>query len=300
VFATREWTLSWWDVFGEPGSLLSFACRARDGRLVALLPMYVRPAGSTRELRFLGHGLADRLGPVCARCDRPAVAHVMRRVLHQNRDLFDRFIGDDLPEEQKWGLALGARTIRRTNSPVLRAEGHDWKSFLETQTANFRQQARRRERRLLGRHALRYRLADDAPQLDAAFDEFLRLHEARWRGVSRAFAGSRADFHRAFAARALERGWLRLWTAELDGRPAAAWYGFRYAGAEWYYQAGRDRRYDALSIGFVLLAHTIRAALDDGVREYKLLRGGEAYKQRFANGDAPLETVTLASEDADG
>ncbi len=294
MFATREWITTWWEVFGGQGSLLSFDCRGPAGRLVALLPMYMR-AG---ELRFLGHGLADSLGPVCAPRDRPAAADAMRRVLHETRGLFDRFIGDDLPERDGWGLALGARTVRRTSSPVLRAGGRDWTSFLETRSANFRQQTRRRERRLARAHALRYRLADDASQLDADMDELLRLHEARWAGVSRSFAGRRATFHRAFAARALERGWLRLWIAELDGRPAAAWYGFRYADAEWYYQAGRDRRYDKLSIGFVLLAHTIRAALDDGVQEYKLLRGDEGYKLRFANDDAPLETVTLASEAA--
>ncbi len=297
VFATREWISTWWEVFGVEGSLLSFACRRPTGHLVALLPMYVRRSVSGRELRFLGHGLADCLGPVCAPPDRAAVAYVMRRALRESRGMFDRFIGDDLPEQERWGLALEARTVRRTSSPVLRTWGRDWESFLETQSANFRQQTRLRERRLARGHALRYRLADDAARLDADLGELFRLHEARWAGGSRSFAGRRAAFHRAFAARAFERGWLRLWIAELDGRPAAAWYGFRYADAEWYYQAGRDRRYDALSIGFVLLAHTIRAALDSGVQEYKLLRGDETYKRRFANGDAPLETVTLASED---
>ena len=296
VFATREWITTWWEVFGGQGSLLSFGCREPSGRLVALLPMYLRRG----ELRFLGHGLADSLGPVCAPGDRPAAADAMRRVLHESQVLFDRFIGDDLPVQEGWGPALGAQTVSRTSSPVLRAGGRDWSSFLETRSANFRQQTRRRERRLVRAHALRYRLADDASRLDADLDELVRLHEARWAGVSRSFAGERATFHHAFAARALERGWLRLWIAELDGSPAAAWYGFRYAGAEWYYQAGRDRRYDPLSIGFVLLAHTIRTALDDGVQEYKLLRGDESYKLRFANDDAPLETVALESEAARG
>ena len=288
---------TWWDVFGGQGSLRCFSCRSPDGRLAALLPMYVCAGVSGRELRFLGHGLADSLGPVCAARDRPAVADAFRRVLRERRNEFEYFIGNDLPEAHGWGHALGAQTVRRTASPVLRTGGQNWNSFLKTRSANFRQQARRRERTLVRDHALRYRLADDPQRLDADFSELLRLHEARWGGVSRTFSGKRAGFHRAFAARALERKWLRLWFAELEGRPAAAWYGFRYAGAEWFYQAGRDRRYDALSLGFVLLSHTIRAALDDGIREYKFLRGDEAYKQRFVNNNDPLETVTLARED---
>lgn len=277
---------------------MSFTCRALDGRLVALLPMYVCGAGAARELRFLGHGLADRLGPVCAPRDRLTAAEAMLWALHESRTRFDLFVGDDLPVHEGWGTAIGARTVRRTSSPVLRADGRDWDAFLATQSANFRQQVRRRERRLTRAHGLRYRLAEDASRLRADLGLLFRLHEARWAGGSRSFAANRAAFHRSFAAKALERGWLRLWIAELDGRPAAAWYGFRYCGAEWYYQAGRDPRHDALSIGFVLLAHTIREALDDGIEEYRLLRGDESYKWRFATDDAPLETVTRASEGA--
>jgi hypothetical protein len=37
----------------------------------------------------------------------------------------------------------------------------------------------------------------------------------------------------------------------------------------------------------------VREALADGLREYRLLRGGAAYKQRFATNDAGLETCGL-------
>lgn len=297
LFATREWISTWWQVFGHRGSLMSFACRAPGGALVALLPLYVSSRGSKRELRFLGHREADVLGPVCAPCDRLAVGGAMRRALGEIRTRFDVFVGDDLPEHEGWRSAIGARAVRRTSSPVVRGEGRNWQQYLATRSPNFRQQARRQERRLARDHALCYRLSQDPSRLDADLDVLLRLHEARWAWESRSFAGERATLHRAFAAKALERGWLRLWIAELQGQPAAAWYGFRYGDAEWYYQAGRDPRCQPLRIGFVLLVHTIRTALDEGVDEYRLLRGDEPYKRRFANGDAPLETVTLASAD---
>jgi hypothetical protein len=46
-------------------------------------------------------------------------------------------------------------------------------------------------------------------------------------------------------------------------------------------------------VGFVLLAHAVREALADGMGEYRLLRGGAAYKQRFATSDPGLETFGL-------
>jgi CelD/BcsL family acetyltransferase involved in cellulose biosynthesis len=81
----------------------------------------------------------------------------------------------------------------------------------------------------------------------------------------------------------------------VDGRPAAVWYGLRFGGVDHYYQSGRDPRLGPLKVGFVLLAHTIRAACEDGMREYRFGLGDEAYKHRFCDRDPGLETVALTS-----
>jgi CelD/BcsL family acetyltransferase involved in cellulose biosynthesis len=47
-------------------------------------------------------------------------------------------------------------------------------------------------------------------------------------------------------------------------------------------------------VGFVLLGHTVRAATQDGMTEYRFLRGGEAFKERFGPRDDGLVTVGLA------
>jgi alkylation response protein AidB-like acyl-CoA dehydrogenase len=67
--------------------------------------------------------------------------------------------------------------------------------------------------------------------------------------------------------------------------------GFRLAGVESYYQAGRDPRWNRYHVGLVLLAHAIQQAAYDSMTEYRLLRGGEPYKYRFATTDPGLETV---------
>ena len=66
----------------------------------------------------------------------------------------------------------------------------------------------------------------------------------------------------------------------------------RFAGQEWSYQAGRDPGQERLRVGFVLMVHTLREALDDGVESYQFLRGDEDYKMRFA--DDALQLVTVA------
>jgi CelD/BcsL family acetyltransferase involved in cellulose biosynthesis len=284
IFATPEFLSLWWEHFGSASEL----------RLLAgprtVLPLYRGSVGPLRVLRFLGHGAGDELGPVFAPGDLPVAAGVLRTALAQER--FDLFLGEHLPGEGRWADRLGARVLRRDGSPVIGFGEGGWDEFLAGQSSNFRQQARRKERKLGREHELQYRLAK-AETLEGDLDTLFTLHRKRWAGSETTFS-TREAFHRAFAARALGLGWLRLWIMEVDGGPVAAWHGFRYGGAESYFQSGRDPAWDRYSVGFVLLCHTIRAAAADGAGEYRLLRGGEEYKFRFAGENPGLETVGKA------
>jgi CelD/BcsL family acetyltransferase involved in cellulose biosynthesis len=245
-----------------------------------------------RTIRFLGYGPADELGPVCDPAHREAAAEALKRVLLEQSPPWDLFIGDLLPGNVNWRGMLGGTRVRWTPNPVMAVDGNTWEQFLESRSANFRGQVRRRERNLTRRHAVRYRLATDPERLDEDLGILFDLRKATLGRTD--FSDPHQPFHRDFAARALERGWLRLWLMEVDGRPVAAWYGFRFEDVECYYQAGRDPSWNDYSVGFVLLAHSMREAFNDGVSEYRLLRGDEPYKERFATGDPGLETVGLA------
>jgi CelD/BcsL family acetyltransferase involved in cellulose biosynthesis len=289
IFSSWEWASTWWQHFGEDGRLLLFACRATDGRLAAVLPLYLWSTRLVRVARFLGHGPADQLGPVCAPADRGCAARALVRACSEAG--VDLLLAELLPGGQRWPSALGGRLIQREASPTLSLAG-GWDAYLAERSANFRQQVRRRERRLARDHVLRFRLATDLASLQDDLSRLFALHLARW-GEASPFLRWEA-FHRDFAPVALNRGWLRLWFLYVDGQPAAAWYGFRFGNVESYYQAGRDPVRSDESVGFILLAHSIREAAADGMHEYRFLRGAEPFKLRFADSDPGLETVALA------
>ena len=294
LFATWEWADAWWRVYGEERRPLVTVARRADGTPLAVLPLYAWRERPARVIRMIGHGAGDELGPGCAPEDRPAAAAAISRAL-DGAGRWDLFIAERLRAGEDWGSLLGARPISREESPVLRFEG-GFEEFLAARSRNFREQVRRRERKLARAHEIAYRLADDPERLQDDLTTLFRLHAARWAEEgANAFAGPRERFHRDFAARALERGWLRLWLLEADNAPVAAWYGFRFGGAEWYYQAGRDPAWDDRSAGFVLMAHSIRAALDDGVHEYRFLIGGEEYKSRFASDVEYMDSFARAA-----
>ncbi len=289
VFATWEWARAWWEHFGRGDPLVATA-RDEDGRAFAVVPLHVDDVPGVRMLRFVGHGAGDQLGPVCRPADTPRAASALRAALDTAPVSWDLFLGEQVPADMRFDQALDATVVARTGLPLIRRDGRDWHGFLASKSANFRQQVGRRERNLHRRHTVGYRRSDGgtlAADLDVLFD----LHRRRWANERSLFL-AQESFHRDFAAVASERGWLRLWLLELDGEPVAAWYGFRFGDAEYFYQAGRDPLHEG-SPGFVLLCHTIREAFADGVAEYRLLRGAEDYKYRFASHDRGLDTVAL-------
>lgn len=287
LFATWEFAETWWRHFGRGAPLVALTRDDDDGRPAALVALELRRRGPLRVARFVGHGPSDEMGPVSAP-DSARGAEALTR-LHGARH-WDVLVAERMSPGAR-ARDLGGRSLMRESSPIVEAPEGGFEGFLKERSRNFRSQVRRKERALLER-GLTYRLSDDPERLEEDMHTLATLHGARWGSASStAFSPSRAAFHQDFARTALERGWLRLWLAEVDGEAVAAWYGFRFGGAEWYYQSGRDPEWDKDSVGLVLLAHTIRETFDDGLRIYRLLRGGESYKARFATSDPGLETV---------
>jgi dTDP-4-amino-4,6-dideoxygalactose transaminase/CelD/BcsL family acetyltransferase involved in cellulose biosynthesis len=292
IFATWEWNSIWWRHHGRGRPLRAYACRVGDGSVAAILPLYVSTDRPLRLMRFIGHGDSDHLAAICRREHRGPAARALREALSAER--VDLFVGETVPAADGWATLLAGKVLSRAGSPVLHFRNREWDSLLARMSHNTRAQVRRRERKLAREHDVRFRLADDRDRLDDDLDTLFSLHAARWHGRGTRFSQSGQAFQREFAHCAFDRGWLRLWLLEVDGAPVSAWYGFRFGGAESYYQAGRDPAWNRLSVGFVLLVHSIRAALEDGAREYRFLEGGEAYKYRFTEDDGGLETIGVS------
>jgi CelD/BcsL family acetyltransferase involved in cellulose biosynthesis len=291
VFATREWLLTWWRHFGRARRQLVGVAYA-EGDLVAIVPLYEWWRRGIPVLRFVGNGPSDQLGPVCAPLSDSAAAAGVREAMAAVPLRRFVLLAEQVAGDQRFGELTGARPLYREASPVLHFEQDSWEDFLQQRGRNFRQQVRRFPRKLGELGTVSYRLATDPERLPRDLDTLFDLHRQRWGSAGSTFLLAE-PFHREFATQALHQGWLRLWFLEIDGKPVAALHGFRFGGAESAYQAGRDPALRQQPVGFVLLAHAVREALTDGMGEYRLLRGGAAYKERFATSDPGLETFGL-------
>jgi CelD/BcsL family acetyltransferase involved in cellulose biosynthesis len=287
IFSTAAWSRAWWAHYGEGHELLLHAARVDDGSLSAVLPLYAWRRRLPRVVRFLGHGPGDELGPIHERGAHVTAASALRSSLDALE--WDVVLAEQLPADEDWPALLGGASWRREASPLLRLPS-SWDEYLAGRSSNFREQLRRREAALAQEGAVVLRRADHET-LDRDLDTLFDLHRARWGSTPSDFGDS--PFHRELARVALDRNWLRLWLLELDGRPIAAWHGFQVGTVCSYYQAGRDPSFERFSVGFLLLAHSIRSAIAEGAWEYRFGRGDEAFKSRFTSHDPELETAML-------
>lgn len=293
VFSTWEWASTWWRHFGSGQELFVHAVLDRAGRPIGILPLYVSAKRVGSIARFIGHGPADQLGPICAPEHRQEVAAALR-VLMEARHSPRMLLAERLRSDEKWTENLRGRAIRRHSFALVKLDRSGWERWLSTKSANFRQQTRKAERRLARDHRLEFRLVTAEADVPGALDAMIDLHDARWDGDSHAFGGSRRAFHHDFALLAARRGWLRIWFAVVDDEPVAAWLGYRFKEVESSYLMGRAPAWSDRNVGAILRMHTIREAAPD-VSEYRLLSGDEPYKQRLTSIDPGLETSLVGT-----
>ncbi len=259
---------------------------------MAILPLYLW-SERLGIVRFVGHDAGDQLGPICAPADSAAAARALHRALKEAEFRWNLFVGDWLPGNEEWSARLGGRVVRTEGSPFLRLDAASWDELSGRWSRQLRKAARRRERNLRSEHEVSLRVTDQPQRLDSDLDAAFALHAARW--TTNSTFSRREAFHRDFARCAFERGWLRLWLLEVDGRPAGALYGFRFGGAESCYQGGWDPAWARFGPGVLMFIHVIRQAFEDGLLEYRFLRGDEEYKYGFAHADLGLQTLAVTN-----
>ena len=160
----------------------------------------------------------------------------------------------------------------------------DWDTLLQTFGKKTRANVGYYDRALHKIYAVEIGPVSDASALDTELTRLFELHARRWnqRWLPGVFAGRRVQaFHRDAARRLLHHGRLRLFFLKLDGETVASLYCFCFAGRMSYYQGGFEPTLARLSLGTVLTARAMQAAVGEGCQVFDFLRGDEPYKAKW-------------------
>jgi CelD/BcsL family acetyltransferase involved in cellulose biosynthesis len=304
AFVTPEWFRCWFEHYGTDATPLVPTVRDAAGRLKGLLPLALSRSGRPRTCRIAGANLGDRFHPVCEPGDEPEVGAAAGTMLGSTDEPWSVLALDHVEVERSWVPALEEATGRRLHAlertagelPLVDLSNHaSWDEYLATRSSNFRQQVRRFTRRAAKERSMRLRRTESAAELGDDLTTFFDLHDRRQaaHGGSSLEADRARAFHADFAAACLDRGWLRLWFLEFDGRPVATLYAWRLGDRYSYYNSGFDPDESKLSPGLVLLSAVIEAALDEGAAVFDFLLGDERYKFRFAERSETVSDIAL-------
>lgn len=298
VFQTYEWNAAWWRHFGRRWDRRLRLLTFRDPethRLVGLAPLMVScwHGSFLQRLSFLGTGASDYLDVLAAPGQEEAVlqafyAELMRSRGWQIADL----------EQMREGSLLRAYPPPAEHLTYFDAPGEpcpylplpgDW----ETLTRQFGKKTRTNigyyDRALRKVYEVEVACAEDTATLDREMTRLFELHQRRWnqRWLPGVF-GSKSiqTFHRDAAAALLERGYLRLFSFRLDGVTQACLYCFAFGDRLCYYQGGFEPTLAKWSLGTVLTAHALQAAIRERREVFDFLRGDEAYKAKWTGASA--------------
>jgi CelD/BcsL family acetyltransferase involved in cellulose biosynthesis len=142
--------------------------------------------------------------------------------------------------------------------------------------AKFRQNLRRRRRRLAEQGAVSYALVPgkDAKELDCALADFFVIEASGWKGRGGTAIAQRPElvgFYAQMARDAAKRGALALGFLELAGRRIAGHLSVVHAGRHYLLKLGYDESFHEHSPGQQLTSEMIRDACQRGLSEFDFL-----------------------------
>ena len=281
-FQSLEWLEAWSGGLGRSKQPHVFTLR-EGSDLVAAYPLF-RSRFPWRALRAIGTGVSDYLQPVVRSGYEDAFASEFASYvagiegvdlldLHQVRE--NQSIASSFPKAE---FSEQARCLVLTLPST-------FDEYLAMLSKSLRNECKRLDKAPYSTSEAQIRTVTNPEEARSALDMLFHLHSARWkkRGLPGAFAfRATRDFHKSFAARAVGSGLLRLSLLEIGGEAVGAIYAMRTAGRYFFYQSGFNPEFKSHSPGSVLVAHTIRMAIEEGALEFDFLRGDEAYKRRWA------------------
>jgi CelD/BcsL family acetyltransferase involved in cellulose biosynthesis len=290
-FLTHEWMVSFWECFAA-GSELHVVVVRDGGEVVAVAPFMAAPATfyglKVRRLQLISNVHVQRADFIVAAGAERAYAAIWDH-LERQRPRWDVLVLPQLPAGSatlerlpRLARARGARcgTWLSTRSPWVRLNG-TWEGYLAGRPRKHRSNLRNRMKRLGQLGPVELEIVTGGPQLEEAVDAGLDLEAAGWKGQAGTAIRCTPERHRFYmrlAARAAERGWLRLQFLRAGGRRIAFGYALCFGGTLYLLKPGYDPAYAAYSPSNLLCAMVLQDAFASGLRAYDLLGDDDAWK----------------------
>lgn len=301
IFLTWEWVSTWLEAVYPEAPLLVILVRDADWRLVGIAPFYICSMRalnvmSLNCLRVLGEcQTGSEYGDLIVRHGwEESVVEAIASALADAHDCWDCIylpsVADWTGGRDRWKRLFGKLHAYEMWEPVecsaiTLPDTHE--EYLNSLSGSARRGTARFGRRLQSLGRVEFHLCKGQEELPGRLRNLYDLHRCRWQELGQEGSFARRPklvaFNNRFSPLALSRGWLRLYTLDVAGRPAASVFSCLYNGTAYGLQCGFDPAVDGA--GRVLWGEVIRETIAEGACEYDFLGGAYKYK-RYLGGES--------------
>ncbi len=314
IFMTWEWQTTWWRCVGEARGALYLLAVRNEGRLVAIIPLYLTEPDQGGLLQVVGCvEVSDFLDLIIEAGQEDQVYSAF----------LDWLAGSDAPPWRALSLCnqpemslsytrlpelarsrgWSAEVIQEDVAPAIVLPGlcdepdcsDGWEAYLESLDKKQRHEIRRKMRRM-EREApdAHMQIVTGGESLDQDLDRFIALHKLSRPEKDRFMTEEMEAFFHAIARSLAERGWLDLVFLQIGDQAVASYLCFDYRNEILVYNSGFDAQASPqLSPGWVLLAEMIEDAISKRRGRFDFLQGNEDYKYRFGGVDHPVYQTVI-------
>jgi CelD/BcsL family acetyltransferase involved in cellulose biosynthesis len=309
LFRTSAWCLPWMEHIQPEAQPFVVVVHDDEGALLGVAPLC--------KLKYRDHGLSlnalssagrevvsgDFLDYIALPSARAQVYQAILDFLWEQRSEWELLVIGEVAEGGDLHHAVQAfsdkeelplRTQEERVCPYIELP-RTFEDYLRTISQKMRYEIRR-DTRDLEKAGAQIEVFTEPQKVSENLHILIELHLAHWQRVNQpGNMGRRGfpEFLRQFCAEPPAGACPRLYILKYDQKPAAAVIVFWFGENVSFYQTGwdPDSQVARLSPGMVLVARSIKDAIENEFRYYDFLRGDETYKCRLTK--ASRRTVTL-------
>jgi CelD/BcsL family acetyltransferase involved in cellulose biosynthesis len=310
-FRTPSWYGAWMKHIRPDAEPFIITVRDAGGSIVGLAPLcrlkYRDLGFHITALAFGGREVVsgDFLDFLAVPEQRPAVLSSMLEFLWDARSDWGLLVLGELTNNSDSLAAVEAAAQRHGCAIRLQEERtcpyialpRSFDEYLDTLGSSSRYHIRRRIRDVEKKGA-HVEIHSEPVAVVKHLDAMVEMHLARWRKDNLPGTFGRpgfVSFLREVCTDPPAGSSSRLYMLMCNGAPAAGLLAFHFGESVLYYQAGWDpgSPVASLSPGAVVMAASVRDAIESGFRYYEFLRGDEDYKSRWTKTYRTTTTVLV-------
>lgn len=300
LFLTWEWQFSWWKSFGgELFIVLVF----ENKTLIGILPFIRIRKLFLHVLKFIGTADSDYLDFISKKgFEKKIVSFFFNEFLknHPKIEIIElESINERSPHFQYIRQVFPNNHFDiKTKEKIctfLKLPG-SWEQYLSSLSSNMRYSVRRKQKKIKKEFNVHVGIVNNKEHLQTRMMHFFDQHQKRWNQLERPgafFSEPFKKFHENVSKLFFEAGFLRLYYMELNNKPVASYYLFKYQKSVHFYLTGFDPEYKQFSPSVVLLAQAIKDAINEGMDEFDFMREAYDYKLKWGPRTRINQTFTI-------